>query len=119
MGLSVGSQAADVLAKAPTGSGKTIAFGIPLVERTPIGWKVPSSLVLVPTRELALQVADEIEKFAAAIMSVNAPAQPVACFEVVGTRATHLVSRQLEIERRPLHYRKRLARCEAELGIQA
>jgi len=56
----------DVLAKAPTGSGKTIAFGIPLVERTPIGGKVPSSLVLVPTRELALQVADEIEKFASA-----------------------------------------------------
>jgi ATP-dependent RNA helicase RhlE len=56
----------DVLAKAPTGSGKTIAFGIPLVERTPVGGKVPSSLVLVPTRELALQVADEIEKFAAA-----------------------------------------------------
>jgi ATP-dependent RNA helicase RhlE len=61
----------DILAKAPTGSGKTIGFGIPLVERTPIdgnssGGKTPSSLVLVPTRELALQVADEIEKFASA-----------------------------------------------------
>jgi ATP-dependent RNA helicase RhlE len=56
----------DVLGKAPTGSGKTIAFGIPLVERTPADGKAPSSLVLVPTRELALQVAEEIATVAAA-----------------------------------------------------
>ena len=56
----------DILAKAPTGSGKTLGFGIPLVERTPAEGKTPTSLVLVPTRELALQVADEIESFASA-----------------------------------------------------
>jgi ATP-dependent RNA helicase RhlE len=56
----------DILAKAPTGSGKTIAFGIPLIERTPQGGKTPSSLVLVPTRELALQVAEEIGTLAGA-----------------------------------------------------
>jgi ATP-dependent RNA helicase RhlE len=56
----------DVLAKAPTGSGKTIGFGIPLVERTKLDDKTPTSLVLVPTRELALQVAEEIESFATA-----------------------------------------------------
>jgi superfamily II DNA/RNA helicase len=50
----------DVLAKSPTGSGKTIAFGIPLVERTPSDGKGPGALVLVPTRELALQVAEEV-----------------------------------------------------------
>ena len=50
----------DVLAKSPTGSGKTIAFGIPLVERTPQEGKGPGALVLVPTRELALQVAEEV-----------------------------------------------------------
>ena len=54
----------DVLAKAPTGSGKTLAFGIPIVERTSAEGKAPSALVLVPTRELALQVADEIATFA-------------------------------------------------------
>ena len=47
----------DVLAKAPTGSGKTIAFGVPVVERTDPGVRTPSALILVPTRELALQVA--------------------------------------------------------------
>ena len=56
----------DVLAKAPTGSGKTIAFGIPLVERVTRDGKTPEALVLVPTRELALQVAEAIETFAAA-----------------------------------------------------
>jgi superfamily II DNA/RNA helicase len=56
----------DVLAGSPTGSGKTIAFGIPAVERTEPGGKKPSALVLVPTRELAAQVAEEIEPLAAA-----------------------------------------------------
>ena len=56
----------DVLAKAPTGSGKTLAFAIPIVERLEPGAKAPAALVLTPTRELALQVAEEIASFAAA-----------------------------------------------------
>ncbi len=56
----------DVLACSPTGSGKTIAFGIPVVERTGGGGKTPAALVLVPTRELAAQVAEELEPLAAA-----------------------------------------------------
>src|SRR3954469_19181892 len=56
----------DILAKAPTGSGKTIAFGLPVVERTEAGDKTPSALILVPTRELALQVAEELSSFAGA-----------------------------------------------------
>jgi superfamily II DNA/RNA helicase len=51
---------ADVLAKAPTGSGKTFAFGLPLVERINPAAPAPSALVLVPTRELASQVTDEL-----------------------------------------------------------
>jgi superfamily II DNA/RNA helicase len=54
----------DVLAKAPTGSGKTLAFAIPLVERTAKKDARPSALVLVPTRELAAQVAAELESLA-------------------------------------------------------
>ena len=48
----------DVLAKAPTGSGKTLAFAIPIVERLVRGDGRPSALVLVPTRELAVQVTE-------------------------------------------------------------
>jgi ATP-dependent RNA helicase RhlE len=54
----------DVLAKAPTGSGKTLAFAIPIVERTLPGGGRPSALVLVPTRELAVQVTDVLATFA-------------------------------------------------------
>ena len=54
----------DVLAKSPTGSGKTLAFGIPIVQRTSVGDRRPSALVLVPTRELARQVADDVRAIA-------------------------------------------------------
>ena len=56
----------DVLAKSKTGSGKTLAFGIPIVERLDPGAQRPSALVLVPTRELAVQVTDELSGIAQA-----------------------------------------------------
>jgi superfamily II DNA/RNA helicase len=56
----------DILAQSPTGSGKTLAFGIPLVERTEGASGKPAALVLVPTRELALQVADDLRPIAEA-----------------------------------------------------
>src|SRR5215212_8701873 len=54
----------DVLAESPTGSGKTLAFGLALVERTAAADARPSALVLVPTRELAAQVADALAPLA-------------------------------------------------------
>jgi ATP-dependent RNA helicase RhlE len=57
-------QGLDVLAQAPTGSGKTLAFALPIVERTQTGTQAPTALVLVPTRELAQQVAEECEALA-------------------------------------------------------
>ncbi|HVE91470.1 MAG TPA: DEAD/DEAH box helicase [Actinomycetota bacterium] len=50
----------DILGKAKTGSGKTLAFGIPLVQRMKPGINGTQALVLVPTRELCSQVADEL-----------------------------------------------------------
>jgi ATP-dependent RNA helicase RhlE len=57
---------ADVLAASPTGSGKTLAFGIPLVERIAGASGRPAALILVPTRELASQVVEELTPIAAA-----------------------------------------------------
>ena len=55
----------DVIAKAPTGTGKTFAFGIPMVEHTdPAGTDV-TGLVLAPTRELAIQIRDELRDLCA------------------------------------------------------
>jgi ATP-dependent RNA helicase RhlE len=56
----------DVLAKSRTGSGKTLAFALPIVARVQRGGSSPSALVLVPTRELAVQVAEEFSAVAAA-----------------------------------------------------
>ena len=49
----------DVFAQAQTGTGKTAAFAIPILERIDITEKRPQALVVVPTRELALQVTRE------------------------------------------------------------
>jgi len=51
----------DIICRSKTGTGKTAAFGIPLLERIPAGARMASALVLCNTRELALQVAQEIE----------------------------------------------------------
>jgi superfamily II DNA/RNA helicase len=56
----------DVLARSRTGSGKTLAFAIPIVERLEPSTARPSALVLVPTRELAVQVTEEMHDIAAA-----------------------------------------------------
>ena len=54
----------DVLAKSPTGSGKTLAFAIPILERLDPASKRPAALVLVPTRELCVQVTEVFELIA-------------------------------------------------------
>jgi ATP-dependent RNA helicase RhlE len=54
----------DVVAQSPTGSGKTLAFGIPIVDRLDANRAKQSALILAPTRELALQIAEEIRDIA-------------------------------------------------------
>jgi superfamily II DNA/RNA helicase len=64
----------DVLVRSPTGSGKTLAFALPIAERTAPEDGRPAALVLVPTRELASQVTDELEPLARARGLTVAPA---------------------------------------------
>ena len=54
----------DVIALAQTGTGKTAAFGIPLLERIDTTQRFTQALVLSPTRELCLQIADDLRDFA-------------------------------------------------------
>jgi ATP-dependent RNA helicase RhlE len=56
----------DLLVRSPTGSGKTLAFAVPIAERTSPDDGRPAALVLVPTRELASQVTEELEPLAKA-----------------------------------------------------
>ena len=50
----------DVIAKAPTGTGKTFAFGIPMIEHIDPENEAVQGLILAPTRELAIQISDEL-----------------------------------------------------------
>ena len=50
----------DVIAKAPTGTGKTFAFGIPMIEHVDPECEQVQGLILAPTRELAIQIGDEL-----------------------------------------------------------
>ena len=56
---------ADILGQAQTGTGKTAAFALPILSKLDLGQKEPQALVLVPTRELAIQVAEAFQKYAA------------------------------------------------------
>lgn len=55
-------QGIDILGQAQTGTGKTGAFGIPLIEKV-VGKQGVQSLILAPTRELAMQVAEQLREF--------------------------------------------------------
>ena len=54
----------DVIAKAPTGTGKTMAFGIPIIERIDSESDAVQAVILAPTRELAMQITDEMREIA-------------------------------------------------------
>ena len=56
---------ADILGQAQTGTGKTAAFALPILAKLDLSQKEPQALVLVPTRELAIQVAEAFQKYAA------------------------------------------------------
>src|ERR1700761_888155 len=55
----------DVLGQAQTGTGKTAAFALPILARLDLARPAPQALVLVPTRELAIQVSEAFQKYAA------------------------------------------------------
>ena len=61
----------DILGMAQTGSGKTAAFALPLLTRIDVEKKYPQLLVMAPTRELAIQVADACEQFAKNLQGIN------------------------------------------------
>src|SRR3954453_17639331 len=61
----------DVVGLAQTGTGKTAAFALPILSRLDLSQKTPQALVLAPTRELALQVCEAFERYAAHVRGVR------------------------------------------------
>ena len=58
-------EGSDLLGQASTGTGKTAAFALPILARIDVAKQAPQALVLTPTRELAIQVAEAFQKYAA------------------------------------------------------
>lgn len=61
----------DVIALAQTGTGKTAAFGIPVLQRTEVSVRHPQSLILCPTRELCLQIASDLSDYSGYISGLS------------------------------------------------
>lgn len=61
----------DLVALAQTGTGKTAAFGLPLLQMLEPDIKTPQTLILCPTRELCMQIARDLENFAACVCGVR------------------------------------------------
>jgi ATP-dependent RNA helicase DeaD len=84
----------DIVGQAMTGSGKTAAFGIPIIEKVDPKNRVPQALVLCPTRELAIQVAGEINKLSK--YKLQLPALPIYGGQPI-ERQIHAVRRGAKI----------------------
>ena len=61
----------DVIAKAPTGTGKTFAFGIPIIEHIEPEREETQAVILAPTRELAMQITDELRELCAYLPGIR------------------------------------------------
>lgn len=61
LAVPIGLGGHDIIGQARTGTGKTLAFGAPLLQSIEQGGKAPRALVVVPTRELAIQVTDDLQ----------------------------------------------------------
>ncbi|MCL2149264.1 MAG: DEAD/DEAH box helicase [Methanomassiliicoccaceae archaeon] len=78
----IGLQGADMFAQAQTGTGKTGVFGSIILQGTESGQRLPSAMVLVPTRELANQVAEQLVEIAKYTGHVSVPIYGGASMEV-------------------------------------
>jgi len=61
----------DFVGLAQTGTGKTAAFGLPLLERVNLDIKVPQALILSPTRELGIQIAEDLKRYSKNLRAVS------------------------------------------------
>ncbi len=104
----------DVIAKAPTGTGKTFAFGIPIIEHIDPNDHQVQSLILAPTRELALQISAEMRD-----MAKYKPGIRVVCIyggQPIGTQIQMLKKRPKILVATPGRLLDHLSRRTVRLG---
>ena len=85
----------DLMGQAQTGSGKTLAFAIPVLSKIFLPDKSPQAIILCPTRELCMQVADEVEKLGSKLKKFKVLAvyggQPIGKQTRVLKKGVHVV----------------------------
>ena len=85
----------DIIGQAQTGSGKTIAFSIPVVEKIFIPDKSPQSIIICPTRELTMQIASQITKLGSNIKKLKVlpvyGGQPIGKQSRVLKKGVHII----------------------------
>lgn len=95
MALPLALKARDITAQAQTGSGKTLAFAIPIVDKIFIADKSPQAIILCPTRELSIQVADEIARVGSNVKKLKILAvyggQPIGRQTRVLKKGVHII----------------------------
>ena len=104
----------DVIAKAPTGTGKTFAFGIPVIEHIDPNDEQVQSLILAPTRELAIQIASELRD-----LTKYKPSVKIACIyggQPIGTQIQMLKKRPKIVVATPGRLLDHLDRRTIKLG---
>lgn len=104
----------DVIAQAPTGTGKTIAFAIPILEKIDASLDKVQALVISPTRELAVQIAKEINTVSKCLDDVNALA--VYGGEIIDKQIYNLKKRPKIIVATPGRLRDHLERRTIRLN---
>ena len=111
-------QGRDVVAKAPTGTGKTYAFGIPMVEHVDPESDQVQGLILAPTRELAVQIRDELRDLCAFREGVR-----IVCLyggQPIDKQITQLKHRPQIVVATPGrlmdHMKRRTVRLDGEIG---
>ena len=84
----------DVIAKAPTGTGKTFAFGIPMIEHIDAESSEVQGLILAPTRELAIQIGDELRGLLFVLVVEKGGEQTYSDFKMTAHLNPRLQTRQ-------------------------
>ena len=83
----------DIIGQAQTGSGKTLAFTIPILEKLFIPDKSPQAIILCPTRELSIQVANVIKQIA----------KPIGKIKILEVYGGQSIGRQARVLKKGVH----------------
>ena len=109
----------DIIGQAQTGSGKTLAFGIPVLNKLFTPDKSPQAIILCPTRELCVQVADEMVNLIVAQRAYELNSKAIQTADTMMQEAditTSAGTRRVTLDRYPSQEKRRFSRVAASFS---